>query len=85
MSNGVFKKLSGFIHSNLGINIPHSKKLLLQTRLHKRLTALQFKTFDEYCEFLFSNQGQSTEVKYLVDLVSTHKTNFYGNPQLFNF
>ena len=85
MSNGVFEKLSGFIHSNLGIDIPLSKKLLLQTRLHKRLTALQFKTFDEYCDFLFSNQGQSTEVKYLVDLVSTHKTNFFREPHHFEF
>ena len=85
MSNDVFEKLSGFIHSNLGINIPPSKKILLQTRLHKRLTALQFKTFDEYCDFLFSNQGQSTEVKYLVDLVSTHKTNFFREPHHFEF
>lgn len=80
-----FKKLGQFIHSNYGIQMPDSKKVLLEGRLQKRIKINSLKNFTEYIEFLFSDNGKTRELPFFIDAVSTNKTDFYREPHHFEF
>ncbi len=80
-----FKKLGQFIHSNYGIQMPDSKKVLLEGRLQKRIKVNKLTNFAEYIEFLFSDAGQAHELSFFIDAVSTNKTDFYREPHHFDF
>lgn len=85
MSPKDFKQLSAFIQSELGIKMPDSKKSLLESRLQKRLRSLRMGSFREYCEYLFSPGGLDAELVHMIDLVTTNKTDFFREPQHFNY
>jgi len=80
-----FKKLGQFIHNNYGIQMPDSKKVLLEGRLQKRIKVNKLANFGEYIEFLFSDAGQVRELSFFIDAVSTNKTDFYREPHHFDF
>lgn len=77
LSNSQFKKLSTYIFDNYGIKMPEEKKIILQSRLQKRLRELQIKNFKDYVDYVFSEEGQNYEVRHMIDVVSTNKTEFY--------
>ncbi|OFY84231.1 MAG: chemotaxis protein CheR [Bacteroidetes bacterium RIFCSPLOWO2_12_FULL_35_15] len=77
MSESDFKVLSEFIYKEYGIKMPPSKKILLESRLQKRLKANHIDTFKEYCEYVFSEKGNETEIVHMIDVVSTNKTDFF--------
>src|SRR6266542_1630288 len=80
-----FKKLSSFIYKEYGIKMPEIKKTMLQSRLHKRLRELNMPNYKDYVEYLFSKEGQQTEVIHMIDMVSTNKTDFFREPVHFDF
>ncbi len=80
-----FEKLSTFIYSNFGIKMPKEKRIMLQSRLQKRLKALQMTSFSEYIEYVFRKQGNAEEIIYMIDEVSTNKTDFFREPVHFDF
>ena len=80
-----FNKLGQFIHSNYGIQMPESKKILLEGRLQKRIKANKLENFTEYISFLFSDEGKARELPFFIDAVSTNKTDFYREPHHFDF
>lgn len=80
-----FKKLSEFIYSEYGIKMPPVKKIMLQSRLQKRLRELNITSFKEYVDFVFSKEGQDNEVIHMIDVVSTNKTDFFREPVHFEF
>lgn len=80
-----FEKLSAFIMEKYGIKLPPIKKLMLQSRLQKRLKALNMRTFKEYVDYVFSPKGQKEEVVHMMNVVSTNKTDFYREPVHFDF
>jgi chemotaxis protein methyltransferase CheR len=85
MSAEDFKKLSSFIYKEYGIKMPEIKKTMLQSRLHKRLRELNFSNYKDYVDYLFSKEGQQTEVIHMIDMVSTNKTDFFREPVHFDF
>jgi chemotaxis protein methyltransferase CheR len=85
MSTAEFNKLSTFIYHEYGIKLPPVKKTMLESRLQKRLQALQFSTFKEYCDFAFSTAGQHSEIVPMIDMVTTNKTDFFREPIHFEF
>ncbi len=85
MPERIFRKLSKFIHSRLGVKIPPTKKLMLEGRLRKRLRHLGYTSFEEYYEFLFSPEGLREELPHMVDVVTTHKTDFFREPAHFKY
>lgn len=84
LSAADFVKLSNFIYKQYGIKMPEAKHIMLQSRLQKRLRALQIPTFSEYVDFVFSPRG-SDEVIHMMDVVSTNKTDFFRENQHFEF
>lgn len=85
MKDSTFLKLSKFIYNNYGIQLPLSKKVMLESRLQRRLKANNFQSFDDYCEYLFTAVGQEKEVISMINVVSTNKTDFFREPLHFDF
>src|SRR5215213_613383 len=85
MSLAEFNRLSAFIFSNYGIKLPVSKKTMLEGRLHKRLILLKINSYKEYCDYVFSAEGQKTELVHMIDAVTTNKTDFFRESAHFDF
>ncbi len=85
MSNELFKRLSDFIYTESGIKMPYSKKTMLEARLQKRLRSMELDSFNEYCSYLFSPEGIAKELVHMIDVVTTNKTDFFREPQHFEY
>lgn len=84
LSDKEFDRLSKYIFSNYGIKMPIAKKIMLQSRLQKRLRHLGLITFESYIDFVFSDKG-AEEIIHMMDVVSTNKTDFFREPTHFDF
>lgn len=80
-----FGRLSSFIFNEYGIKMPKVKHVMLQSRLQKRLRELRITSFKEYVDYVFSREGQDSEVIHMIDVVSTNKTDFFREPGHFEF
>ena len=80
-----FQQLSSFIYNNLGIKMSAGKQAMLTGRLTKRLRALSLSSFSEYCDFLFSPEGQEEEMVHLINVITTNKTDFFREPSHFSY
>lgn len=85
LSTGDFNYLSRFIHEACGISMSPAKKTLLEARLQKRLRSLGLKSFADYLDYLFSVDGEKEEVVRMIDLVTTNKTDFFREPDHFDY
>ena len=84
MSNADFQKMSNFIYKNYGIKMPPEKKIMLQSRLQKRLRHLNIISYKKYIDYLFSKKGMENELYQMIDMVSTNKTDFFREPAHFD-
>ncbi|HOP28566.1 MAG TPA: CheR family methyltransferase [Spirochaetota bacterium] len=75
-------EISSFIESEFGIKMPAVKKILLTSRLSKRLNLLGCKSYADYYRFIRSAKG-ADEFLIFADLVSTHETSFFRESQHF--
>lgn len=80
-----FERLSKFIFREYGIKLPQHKKLMLQGRLRARLKECNHKNFAEYIDFVFSSEGQQIELIHMIDVVTTNKTDFFREPDHFDY
>jgi chemotaxis protein methyltransferase CheR len=80
-----FVRLSTFIYDQCGIKITDAKKVMLEARLQKRLKYYNFKSFSQYCDFLFTPDGMDDELIQMIDVVTTNKTDFFREPNHFHF
>ncbi len=85
MTDEDFNRLSTFIYNDLGIKMPDVKKVMLQSRLQKRLSELKMASFKDYIDFVFSREGQEQEIIKMIDVVTTNKTDFFREPTHFDF
>lgn len=85
LSSRLFDELTVFIHDQVGIKITPVKKVMLEGRLQKRLRKLGMRSFEEYCTFLFSEEGRNGELTNMIDEVTTNKTDFFREPAHFNY
>lgn len=65
--------------------MPPVKKVMLQSRLQKRLRELNMASFKEYIDYVFSQEGLNNEIIHMLDVVSTNKTDFFREPVHFDF
>jgi len=80
-----FGRIARLVEGEAGIKLPSSKRLMLEGRLRKRLRALELPTFSSYCDMLFRQDGIDHELTYLIDAVTTNKTDFFREPEHFDF
>ncbi|MFP4287808.1 MAG: CheR family methyltransferase [Bacteroidota bacterium] len=85
MPDSIFERLSNFIYKEYGIKMPPAKKVMLQSRLQKRLRDMKMSSYEEYCDFVFSKEGEAMELVHMIDVVTTNKTDFFREPSHFDF
>jgi chemotaxis protein methyltransferase CheR len=85
MSPHEFDRMSAFIIDHCGIKMPPAKKIMLESRLQKRLRSLGMASFREYCEYLFDSPEGAGELVHMIDAVTTNKTDFFREPAHFQF
>lgn len=84
LSQKQFEKLSSYIFDYYGIKMPQEKKFILQCRLQKRLRELHLSDYNDYVDYIFSEEGQNKEVIHMIDAVSTNKTDFFRESEHFD-
>lgn len=85
LSASEFRRISELIYSTCGINLTEAKKVLVESRLQKRLISLQMNSFTAYCDMVTSPAGRQTELVHMIDAVTTNKTDFFREPVHFEF
>ncbi len=85
MTEKLFLRFSTYIRNELGIKMPDAKKTMLQARLQKRLRMLGMNNYEDYAEYVFSDQGIKDELPHMIDAVTTNKTDFFREAQHFPY
>jgi chemotaxis protein methyltransferase CheR len=80
-----FGRLSTFVTREYGIKLPLSKKSMLESRLNKKVKSLGLKTYSEFLDHIFSDQGKNEDLLHVVDLITTNKTDFFREHHHFDF
>lgn len=80
-----FQRFSSFIYNQVGIKLPPAKKTMVEARIQKRLKILGLTSFEEYANFVFSHEGQKTELVHMIDVVTTNKTDFFRESAHFDY
>lgn len=85
LSGKHFEKLRSLIYAESGIALTAEKKTMLEVRLKRRLRGLSLSSIAEYCDYLFAPGNQTKELVHLIDAVTTNKTDFFREPEHFEF
>ncbi len=76
--------ISSFIEGEFGIKMPPVKKVMLTSRLAKRLKILGLQSYSAYYDYIRSPEGVRSELCIFTDLISTHETSFFREAQHFH-
>lgn len=85
LSDQQFNKFAAFIYSKCAIKLPPLKKTMLNSRMNRRLRALHLSSFEEYYDYVTSPAGEANELVFLINEVSTNKTDFFREPDHFTY
>ena len=85
LSEKDFIRLSQFIQKQYGIQLPPAKKTMLEGRLRKRMKYVNESSFSHYCDYVFTGKGMTEELPYMIDAVTTNKTDFFREPAHFTY
>lgn len=79
-----FKRIADLIGEEVGIKLPPAKRLMVEGRLRKRVRALGLGCLDDYGAYLFQRDGLAAERPFLINAVTTNKTDFFREPEHFD-
>ncbi len=85
MPEKIYTKLGNYLEQQFGIKMPPVKRVMLESRLQKRLRTLGFTSFDAYYNYIFCKQNGQEELVNMVNLATTNKTDFFREPKHFEF
>ncbi len=80
-----FRRVADYITSHLGIRMSPAKIPLLQSRLQRRLRIAGCDSLEQYLERVVASPEGEGEVLEFIDAVTTNKTDFFREPQHFDF
>ena len=79
-----FNTIARYIESTVGIKMPATKRIMMQSRLMRRLRTLNIGTFAEYIDYVF-NSGNTNELTLMIDVLTTNKTEFFRENDHFDY
>lgn len=86
LSDAEFSRVQEFMLNNLGIKLSPIKIVMVNSRLIKRLKATGIYNFKDYLDYALSPEGKRDgELEKMIDELTTHKTEFFREPEHFNF
>lgn len=78
-----FDRFSRMVQEAIGVRLPRSKRLMVESRLRRRIAELGLADVDAYFRHLFDNGALSAELETIFDAVTTNKTDFFREAQHF--
>ena len=84
LSDRRFSELAAFLHASCGIRLAPQKRLMVESRLMRRVRSTGADGFDAYCRSLFDERDPA-ELAAVIDLLTTHKTDFFRERHHFEF
>ena len=85
LSERELKRVARFIGDAVGIQLPDSKKILVEGRLRRRLRKLGYSCFKQYLDFVLDDPRGKDERLHLIDVLTTNKTDFFREPEHFDY
>lgn len=85
LSERDFRRIGDFIGEKVGIQLPESKRTLVEGRIRKRLRKLNFSDFKPYLDYALASREGEPERLHLIDAITTNKTNFFRESEHFRF
>jgi chemotaxis protein methyltransferase CheR len=85
LSSHEFETVAELVYENCGINLEPCKKTMVESRLNRRLRALNISTFGNYLQFVNTKDGIENELSHLIDVLTTNKTDFFREIHHFDF
>lgn len=79
LEDSAFERISGLMHSAIGLSFPASKKSLVSSRLAGRVQRLGLPSYDDYVA-LIERHDDGGEFQVAVDLLTTNETYFFREP-----
>lgn len=85
LREATFRRLVLLVRETCGISLAPSKRLMLQTRLGRRLRATGLEDFDTYAAQLTGPNPPAAEMQAFIDCVVTNETSFFREPPHFEY
>ena len=85
LTKAQFQELARFIEGELGIRMPDTKKIMLESRLQKRVRTLKYSGFEQYLNYVFRDSQGKNELLHMIDAVTTNKTDFFREKDHFDY
>lgn len=82
LSDSCFKDFTKIIHAYTKINISLNRKIMIESRLRKRVNALGLKSYEEYLSHL---KNTASEKNIFIDLVTTNETYFFRTARVWEY
>ena len=79
------KRITDFIGNEVGIQLTNAKRTLIEGRLRKRLRLLNVDDFKAYLDYTLDSKDGELEKLQLIDVLTTNKTDFYREPDHFEY
>ncbi len=83
LSAAQFAALCDLVRAETGVVLGAAKQVMVETRLRRRVRARGFSTFTAYADWLMG-PGRDEELPFLIDEMTTHKTDFFREPGHFD-
>jgi chemotaxis protein methyltransferase CheR len=80
-----FRQLTQLIEGHTGIKLPPVKRTMVEGRLRKRMRHLGLANLSQYGDAIFEHGRLDEEFTHLIDCVTTNKTDFFREPEHFDF
>jgi len=84
ISDAEFHKFARLLHQHAGIHLSERKKVMLATRLHRRLRHYGLHSFNQYYRLVTEGE-QPGELQVMIDHLTTNETHFFREPAHFRF
>jgi chemotaxis protein methyltransferase CheR len=78
-----FDRFSRMVQDSIGVQLPASKRVMVESRLRRRITELGLGSVDAYFRHLFDNGALSDELDTIFDAVTTNKTDYFREAEHF--
>ena len=82
MTDRCFQGYLKFVHQATGITISDDRVSMIESRLRRRLLALNLNSYDEYLTLV---QSDEHEQKLFVDSITTNETYFFRTPRIWEY
>ncbi|MEQ5872881.1 chemotaxis protein CheR [Sagittula sp. NFXS13] len=78
-----FERFSQIVKDEIGVRLPQNKRVMVESRLRRRMTELRLASVDQYFTYLFDEGALEGELDVIFDAVTTNKTDFFREAEHF--